>query len=177
MCPLEENVAVVADQSRLCRGFFHTACLFTVRRLKWPSFHTDGVLLSYRRSLCQKVNWTHTSDNLAKRLRLAIACLKTIGISGLSVVQCRCLTCRFARLFMTKYCKQIVTRTRVYSMSLLSREDCSFIFLVFNLILTGLRKRKSSKTNLNASPYGILLRENWSVSWIEKFSPALLICK
>ena len=64
------------------------------------------------------------------------------------------------RLFMTKYCKQIVTRTRVYSMSLLSREDCSFIFLVFNLILTGLRKRKSSKTNLNASPYGILLREN-----------------
>ena len=34
MCPLEENVAVVADQSRLCRGFFHTACLFTVRRLK-----------------------------------------------------------------------------------------------------------------------------------------------
>ena len=177
MCPLEENVAVVADQSRLCRGFFYTACLFTVRRLKWPSFHTDGVLLLYRRSLCQKVNWTHTSDNLAKRLRLAIACLKTIGISGLSVMQCRCLACRFARLFMTKYCKQIVTRTRVYSMSLLSREDRSFLFLVFNLILTGLRKRKSSKTNLNASPYGIILRENWSVSWIEKFSPALLICK
>ena len=98
MCPLEENVAVVADQSRLCRGFFHTACLFTVRRLKWPSFHTDGVLLSYRRSLCQKVNWTHTSDNLTKRLRLAIACLKTIGIYVLSVMQCRCLD-RACKLF------------------------------------------------------------------------------
>ena len=26
MCPLEENVAVVADQGRLCKGSFHTAC-------------------------------------------------------------------------------------------------------------------------------------------------------
>ena len=26
MCPLEENVAVVADQVRLCKGYFHTAC-------------------------------------------------------------------------------------------------------------------------------------------------------
>ena len=26
MCPLEENVAVVADQSRLYKGSFHTAC-------------------------------------------------------------------------------------------------------------------------------------------------------
>ena len=25
MCPLEENVTVVADQSRLCKGSFHTA--------------------------------------------------------------------------------------------------------------------------------------------------------
>ena len=85
-------------RSRLCRGFFHTACLFTVRRLKWPSFHTDGVLLSYRRSLCQKVNWTHTSDNLTKRLRLTIASLKTIGIYVLSVMQCRCLD-RACKLF------------------------------------------------------------------------------
>ena len=101
----------------LCRGFFHTACFFTVRRLKWPSFHTDGVLLLYRRSLCQKVNWTHTSDNLAQRLRLAIAFLKTIGIYVLSLMQCRCLACRFARLFTTKYRSQIVIRTRVCSMS------------------------------------------------------------
>ena len=43
---------------------------------------------------------------------------------------------------------------------ILSREDCFSIFLVFNLILTGLRKRKSSKNNLNASPYGIRLKEN-----------------
>ena len=34
MCPLEENVSVVADRSRLCRGSFHTACMFTIRRLK-----------------------------------------------------------------------------------------------------------------------------------------------
>ena len=26
MCPSEENVAVVADQGRLCKGPFHTAC-------------------------------------------------------------------------------------------------------------------------------------------------------
>ena len=26
MCPLEESVADVADQSRLCKGSFHTAC-------------------------------------------------------------------------------------------------------------------------------------------------------
>ena len=26
MCPLEENVAVVADKGRLCKGSFHTAC-------------------------------------------------------------------------------------------------------------------------------------------------------
>ena len=26
MCPLQENVAVVADQGRLCKGSFHTAC-------------------------------------------------------------------------------------------------------------------------------------------------------
>ena len=44
------------------------------------------------------------------------------------------------RLFMTKYWKQIVTRTRVYFMSLLSREDFSFIFLVFNLILSSKTK-------------------------------------
>ena len=26
MCPLQENVAIVADQGRLCKGSFHTAC-------------------------------------------------------------------------------------------------------------------------------------------------------
>ena len=33
------------------------------------------------------------------------------------------------------------------------------IFLDLDLILTGLRKQKNSKTNLNASPYGIRLIE------------------
>ena len=34
MCPLEVNVAVVADRSRLGRGSFHTACMFTISRLQ-----------------------------------------------------------------------------------------------------------------------------------------------
>ena len=50
---------------------------------------------------------------LGSPLNSDIACLKTNGIYVLSVIQCRCLACRFARLFVEKYCKRIIAMTHV----------------------------------------------------------------
>ena len=119
MCLLEENVVVVADRRRLHKSSFHTACSLQLGGQnsrhsiqRGFSYHIEG--LCVRRS-----TKTHTSDNLAKRSRLDIACLKISGIYVLSVMQCRCLACRFARLFMTKYCKRIIAITHVCCIQLI----------------------------------------------------------
>ena len=106
MCPLEENVSVVADRSRLCRGSFHTACMFTIRRLKKSSFYTRG--FSYHiKGFCIRKSTELTRATIS----LGVwdwPLLVWRPVASMFSQWCNAdasIASRFARLFMTKYCK------------------------------------------------------------------------